>query len=75
MGLPSTVMRAFLGSTLVPSSVTSLPLTRTLPAVITFSASRREATPAAAKIFCKRSSIKINSLNFKVAYYSSKRVC
>ena len=41
---------------LVPSSVTTVPLTCTAPDEISFSAVRREATPAAAIIFCNRSS-------------------
>src|SRR5688572_22606526 len=43
------------GSTLWPVSLTTLPLTVTLPAAIISSASRRDATPAAASTFCKRS--------------------
>src|SRR3989442_15368102 len=42
-------------SALVPSSVTICPFTDTAPEVISFSALRREAIPAAAMIFCKRS--------------------
>src|SRR5437773_11977113 len=42
-------------SALVPSSVTTCPLTETAPPMISFSAARREAIPAAAMIFCRRS--------------------
>src|SRR5437762_7673372 len=45
------------GSTRRPGSVTTSPLTLTLPAAINLSASRREATPAAASTFCNRSCI------------------
>src|SRR5258708_2674832 len=38
-----------------PSSVTILPFTSTRPPAMSFSALRREAIPAAAIIFCKRS--------------------
>src|SRR5580704_15885380 len=43
------------GSALVPSSVTTVPFTFTWPALINSSALRREAIPAAAIIFCRRS--------------------
>src|SRR5664279_3738954 len=42
-------------SALLPSSVTICPLTDTRPLVISSSALRREAIPAAAMIFCSRS--------------------
>src|SRR5580658_5309867 len=42
-------------SALVPSSVTTFPFTLTWPALISSSALRREAIPAAAIIFCRRS--------------------
>src|SRR5882757_2253067 len=43
------------GSALVPNAVTTVPLTFTWPALISSSALRREAIPAAAIIFCRRS--------------------
>src|SRR5947209_16691425 len=43
------------GSALLPSSVTIVPFTETAPEVISFSALRREAIPAAAMIFWRRS--------------------
>src|SRR6266567_2968047 len=42
-------------SALVPSSVMIWPFTDMAPELISFSAVRREAIPAAAMIFCKRS--------------------
>src|SRR5271155_3643098 len=42
-------------SALVPSSVTTVPFTLTWPPLISSSALRREAIPAAAIIFCRRS--------------------
>src|SRR5262245_36260281 len=42
-------------SALLPSSVTVCPFTLTRPCVINSSALRREAIPAAAMIFCRRS--------------------
>src|SRR5947208_2652033 len=57
MGRPSTTTWSWSGSTRRPGSVTTSPLTLTLPAAIKLSASRREATPAAASTFCKRSCI------------------
>src|SRR5690242_19683219 len=45
------------GSAFEPSSVTSCPLTSTWPLEISCSALRREVTPAAAMIFCNRSSV------------------
>src|SRR5688500_8033786 len=45
------------GSTLTPGSVTVRPLTEILPPAMRVSASRREATPAAASTFCNRSCI------------------
>src|SRR5271166_4599212 len=43
------------GSALLPNSVTTVPFTFTWPALINSSALRREAIPAAAMIFCRRS--------------------
>src|SRR5438067_4718247 len=43
------------GSALEPSSLTICPLTATWPEVMSSSALRRDATPAAAIIFCRRS--------------------
>src|SRR5579863_7555329 len=43
------------GSAFVPSSVTTFPFTFTCPLLISSSALRREAIPAAAIIFCRRS--------------------
>src|SRR5271163_1666351 len=43
------------GSALLPSSVTTVPFTFTWPALISSSALRRDAMPAAAMIFCSRS--------------------
>lgn len=40
---------------MVPSSVTTCPSTVTRPAVMSASAARREATPRAARMRCKRS--------------------
>src|SRR5665213_209832 len=51
---PSTSTRAA-SSTLVPSSRTIRPPTRTRPATISSSARRRDDTPAAARYFCSRS--------------------
>src|SRR5205085_136327 len=42
------------GSTRMPCSVTSCPFTSTRPSLIMSSATRREATPAAARTFCSR---------------------
>src|SRR5512133_4072695 len=49
-------MSACSGSTFAPSSLTTWPFTVTRPAVISSSQARREAMPAAASTFCKRSS-------------------
>src|SRR4051812_29666423 len=57
MARPLTAMWSLSGSTLAPVSVTTLPLTSTLPAAISATASRRDATPAAASTFCNRSDI------------------
>ena len=62
MSRPSTRMWSRSGSALAPSSVTTTPFTATLPAVMSCSALRREVTPAAAMIFCKRS---MNSFQHK----------
>src|SRR5260370_34676402 len=43
------------GSALVPNAVTTVPFTFTWPALISSSALCREAIPAAAIIFCRRS--------------------
>src|SRR5580693_2543254 len=43
------------GSALLPSSVTTVPFTFTWPALMSSSALRRDAMPAAAIIFCRRS--------------------
>src|SRR5580658_10780851 len=51
-------------SALVPSSVTTVPLTFTWPALISSSALRREAIPAAAIIFCRRSAGMLTKLFF-----------
>src|SRR5438094_9538473 len=51
----STLMRSWLGSALLPSSVTTRPFTRTRPSVINVSACRRDASPPRARIFCRRS--------------------
>ena len=51
---PSTLISSTDGSAFDPSSVTVLPLTVTRPCVISVSAVRREATPAAERIFCRR---------------------
>src|SRR5579864_919747 len=53
--LPFTRMWSRSGSALLPSSVTICPLTDTTPELISSSALRRDAIPAAAMIFCKRS--------------------
>src|SRR6476661_7500847 len=55
MRRPSTLISSCSGSARVPSVVTVLPLTATRPCVISSSASRRDATPAAEMIFCSRS--------------------
>src|SRR5438094_416132 len=54
MGRPSTRTRSRHGSMRVPSVVTARPFTSTRPAWIKRSASRREATPAEAMNFCRR---------------------
>src|SRR5688572_2797870 len=64
MSLPFTLMWSFSGSALVPSSLTTAPLTVTLPATISSSACLREATPAAAISFCRRCSIVLCTLFF-----------
>src|SRR5215467_13656233 len=53
--LPSTFTWSVERSALLPSSVTVWPFTLTRPWVISSSALRREAMPAAAMIFCRRS--------------------
>jgi hypothetical protein len=55
--LPAASIRSSLASALEPSSVMTWPLTRTCPLRMSCSAWRREAMPARAIIFCKRSSI------------------
>src|SRR5579872_2565844 len=50
-------MTSSAGSALVPNSRTTLPFSSTWPSEISSSALRREATPACARIFCKRSCI------------------
>mmetsp|Transcript_24642 Transcript_24642/g.77258 ORF Transcript_24642/g.77258 Transcript_24642/m.77258 type:complete len:217 (+) Transcript_24642:473-1123(+) len=52
-GMPSTVIFAR-GDAFEPGAVTTLPSTRTRPSAMSFSASRREQTPAAESSFCKR---------------------
>src|SRR5688572_3352603 len=52
---PSSSTRSLAGSTRQGSTVTRRPLTRTRPARIANSASRRENTPASASTFCSRS--------------------
>ncbi len=54
-GWPSTQMTSRSGSALVPCSVTTAPLSVTRPAAMISSALRREAMPAAARIFWRRS--------------------
>src|SRR5438128_850192 len=54
--LPSTLMWSRSMSALVPNSVMIWPLTVTRPWAISSSTLRREAMPAAAMIFCRRSS-------------------
>src|SRR5699024_7508907 len=53
--MPSTKITSCNGSTRVPNAVTTSSLTSTRPSVIRSSATRREAIPAAAITFCKRS--------------------
>src|SRR5690606_479389 len=55
-GSPSTATRSVEGSTRVPSSVTTRPLTETRPARIIDSAARRDATPARERYFWRRMS-------------------
>lgn len=52
---PSTRMSSCAGSALVPMMRTVSPFTITRPLAISFSAARREATPALARIFWRRS--------------------
>src|SRR6267142_979810 len=52
---PSTWIKSWSRSALLPSSRTTLPLTVTWPLSISTSAFRRDATPACARIFCSRS--------------------
>src|SRR5947207_8093591 len=54
MRRPSTLISSREASAFVPSSVTTLPFTDTRPWVISSSESRREATPAVERIFCRR---------------------
>src|SRR5262249_3442290 len=54
MRFPSTTTLSASGSTLVPSSVTTRPFTRTLPSVISFSQCLLEATPPCARKRCSR---------------------
>ncbi len=54
MRRPSTRMSSRDGSALVPNSRTVWPLTETRPSASSCSEARREATPAADRIFCKR---------------------
>ena len=61
MGLPSTVMVSAEGSALVPSAVTILPLMVTRPARMSSSDLRREATPAEARSFWRRSGMGVGS--------------
>ena len=51
---PSTSTTSHSGFTLLPSSVTTSPFTRTRPAVMRFSLPRRLAAPARARNFCRR---------------------
>src|SRR5215831_6190783 len=52
--LPSTITSSRPGSTFDPSCVTRLPLTLTRPVTIKSSLARREATPASARNFWRR---------------------
>jgi len=52
---PSTAIRSCAASARSPSSVTVRPLTVTRPATMSVSARRREAMPAALRIFWRRS--------------------
>jgi hypothetical protein len=56
MRRPRTLMWSRAGSAFVPNSRTTSPLTVTSPASINSSAWRRDASPAAAINFCRRSS-------------------
>src|SRR5216684_6817263 len=60
---PETLMWSRVSSALVPSSVTVCPLTVTWPEEISSSAWRREATPARAIIFWRRSSIQFDRMS------------
>src|SRR4051794_19362075 len=57
IGFPSTVIRSCSGSTFVPSTRATLPLTLTRPPVISFSAWRRDATPAFASNTWRRTAV------------------
>jgi len=54
-GSPSTAITSRRASARVPSSRTTRPLTVTRPATMSASACRRDATPAALRIFWRRS--------------------
>src|SRR5438105_2233952 len=53
----STRISSVCGSALLPSLRTVWPFTETRPSTISFSAARRDATPAVERIFCSRTSI------------------
>src|ERR1044072_7118006 len=61
MRLPSTLMLSLAGSAWEPSSRTTVPLTEMRPSTIHRSASRRDARPARAMIFCSRSMVGISA--------------
>src|SRR5688572_4481891 len=61
-------MSSVSASALVPSSVTVLPLTVTRPCSIRVSAVRREAIPAADRIFCSRSAIALVNVFYFVFF-------
>src|ERR1700687_250058 len=75
MTLPAPSMRPAPASAFVPSSVTTWPLTRTWPLTISCSAWRREAMPARAIIFCRRSCIFVGQVFLPVRFEYENGVC
>src|SRR5579863_6899729 len=73
MSLPAASTLSVARSALVPSSVTTLPFTRTWPLRMSCSAWRREAIPARAISFCKRSrGMKLEIRKWKLAIRKTK---
>src|SRR5271157_566633 len=71
MGFPSTQITSDCGSAFVPCSVTTWPFRVTRPAAMISSALRREAMPAAARIFWRRRGM--GEVSYQLSVFSKAR--